>query len=240
MFVLCAKSLSILKNCRYFKMTDYSVARKNMVECQLHPCGVNDERVLTAYKNTPRERFVSQMQRSIAYADNELPLGHERFLISPMVHARMVHATKVKPDDVVLDIGGATGYSAAVLSQLATTVVAVENQADFLEQAKATLIDMDLLNILHVDNALNEGDAKHGPYDVIIINGAAEVIPEALLDQLNVGGRLCYIERRISAKSYGQVVLLTKRADNQCDKRVLFETNGHVLSGFAAEESFSF
>jgi protein-L-isoaspartate(D-aspartate) O-methyltransferase len=135
-------------------MTDYTGARKNMVECQLHPCGISEQRVLDAYNNIPRERFVSQAQRSIAYADHDLPLGHERFLMAPMTHAKLVHAANVGADDVVLDIGGATGYSAAILSQLATTVVAVENQPDFVEHAKAALLDLDLLNILHFDTPL--------------------------------------------------------------------------------------
>lgn len=221
-------------------MTDYSVARKNMVECQLHPCGINDERVLEAYSNTPRELFVSEAQRSIAYADYDLPLGHERFLMTPMVHARLVHAANINPEDVVLDIGGATGYSAAVLSQLATTVVTVENQPDFVEHAKNALLSLDMLNILHNDCALDEGDKKHSPYDAIIMNGAASEIPKCLIDQLSIGGRLCYIERKNSDDQCGRATLVTKTADGQLDKKYLFECKGHFLSGFTAEDEFVF
>ncbi len=221
-------------------MTDFSGARKNMVECQLHPCGINEERVLDAYNNIPREKFVSQAQRSIAYADNDLPLGHERFLMAPMTHARLVHAADIKPADVVLDIGGATGYSAAILSQLATTVVAVEDQPDFVEHAKAALIDLDLLNILHFDTPLQDGDKKHAPYDVILLNGAASVIPKALLAQLNVGGRLCYIQRDSADDVCGSATMITKRSDGHCDTKTLFETRGHFLTGFVGEAKFSF
>ena len=221
-------------------MTDFSGARKNMVECQLHPCGINEERVLDAYNNIPREKFVSQAQRSIAYADNDLPLGHERFLMAPMTHARLVHAADIKPADVVLDIGGATGYSAAISSQLATTVVAVEDQPDFVEHAKAALIDLDLLNILHFDTPLQDGDKKHAPYDVILLNGAASVIPKALLAQLNVGGRLCYIQRDSADDVCGSATMITKRSDGHCDTKTLFETRGHFLTGFIWEAKFSF
>ncbi len=221
-------------------MTDYSAARKNMVECQLHPCGISDIRVLEAFNTVPRESFVFESQRSIAYMDKDLPLGHERYLLSPMVHARMIHALSIKSDDIVLDIGGAMGYSAAVLSKLATTVVSVENQSDFLEFAKKTLLEMDLLNILHVDHDLQLGDAKHGPYDSILVNGAAEYIPDDLIAQLNIGGRLCYIETNLSAVDCGKVVLLTKRADGECDRKVLFETSGHLLSGFNKDSAFKF
>lgn len=221
-------------------MTDYSVARKNMVECQLHPCGINSDRVLEAYNNIPRELFVSEAQRSIAYADYDLPLGHERFLMAPMIHARLVHAANIGAEDVVLDIGGATGYSAAVLSQLATTVVTVENQPDFVEHAKNALLSLDLLNILHNDCALNEGDKRHSPYDVILLNGAASFIPQGLIDQLAVGGRLCYIERLSADDLCGKAVMLTKRASGECDRKVLFETKGHFLSGFVKEHSFKF
>tara|TARA_R110002126_G_scaffold13118_2_gene56349 strand:+ start:40783 stop:41454 length:672 start_codon:yes stop_codon:yes gene_type:complete len=221
-------------------MTDYTSARKNMVECQLHPCGISEQRVLDAYSNIPREKFVSEAQRSIAYADNDLPLGHERFLMAPMTHAKLVHAANVGAEDVVLDIGGATGYSAAILSQLATTVVAVENQPDFVEHAKAALIDLDLLNILHLDTPLQNGDKKHAPYDVIILNGAANHIPNALLLQLNVGGRLCYIHRQSTDDVCGNAVMLTKRADGQCDKKTLFETRGHFLTGLVMDAPFAF
>ena len=221
-------------------MTDYSAPRNNMVECQLHPCGIIDERVLDAYNNIPRELFVSESQRSIAYADYDLPLGHERFLMTPMIHARLVHEAQISSDDVVLDIGGATGYSAAILSQLATTVVAVENQPDFVECARTAMKQLDLLNILHLDTPLSEGDEKHAPYDVILLNGAASFIPENLIQQLTVGGRLCYIERASNNESLGQAIMLIKRKDGQCDKKILFETRGHFLSGFTKDTPFQF
>mgnify|MGYP003677339817 FL=1 len=221
-------------------MTDYSAPRKNMVECQLHPCGVIDERVLDAYSNIPRELFVCESQRSIAYADHDLPLGHERFLMMPMVHARLVHEANIGPDDVVLDIGGATGYSAAILSQLATTVVAGEDQPDFVEHARNAMIQLDLLNILHLDTPLIEGDEKHAPYDVILLNGAASFLPESLIQQLAVGGRLCYIERSSNDEALGRATMLIKREDGQCDKKILFETRGHFLSGFTKEAVFQF
>src|SRR5882672_1537990 len=126
---------------------DYAAARLNMVESQIRPNRVMDEAVIAAFASLPRERFVPLPLRGIAYVDEDVPLGRGRFLMEPMVLARLLQAAAVGPADIALDIGCGTGYSAAVLSRLANTVVAVEEDVDLLVQATANFAALPIDNI---------------------------------------------------------------------------------------------
>lgn len=172
-------------------MFDFVTARTNMVDSQLRPHGITDSRILQAMQDVNRESFVPEEQRSIAYMDGDVPLRGAatlRFLMEPMAFAKMLQLANVGAHDRVLEIGAATGYGAKVLSHLAGHVVAVECDATLVLAAQANLSGLG--NVTVVEHALAEGYAKGGPYAVIIVSGAVEIVPETLFSQLSEGGRL--------------------------------------------------
>ncbi|MEO5368408.1 MAG: hypothetical protein H7831_19040, partial [Magnetococcus sp. WYHC-3] len=140
-------------------MADCSKARKNMVDCQIHTFGVVDPGVLEAFSAVPREMFVPDQYKTIAYNDEDIPLGDGRYMLEPAVYAKMVQALELKPDDVVLEIGGGSGYGAAVLSGLVSTVVVVESDAAFIERANNIWQALDLCNVALLEGPLQVGNA---------------------------------------------------------------------------------
>ncbi|WP_334128945.1 protein-L-isoaspartate O-methyltransferase family protein [Sneathiella sp.] len=168
----------------------YAVARRQMVLSQLRPNRITDDRIADAMDIVPREEFVPEALRGVAYLDEDLEVAPGRYLIEPRVFARLLQDAAVTPDDVVLDIGCGTGYSAAVLGRLAAAVVAVESDPALVAAASETLARLDVGNVAVVEGPLAEGNAKQGPYNVIHINGALNTVPESLLEQLAEGGRL--------------------------------------------------
>src|SRR6185369_14228497 len=171
-------------------MNEYAAVRLNMVESQLRTNKVTDLRVLGAFLELPRELFVPDRLRGVAYVDEDVPLAGGRYLMEPMVMARLVQLAAIKPTDSVLEIGTGTGYGAAVLSQLADTVVGVESDPALAQTAEITLRQLNVRNVSIVTGPFAEGSAKMAPYDVIVFSGAAERVPPRVLEQLAEGGRL--------------------------------------------------
>ena len=181
------------------QMTDDSgaEARFNMVECQLKPGGIRDYRLTLHVGRVPREAFVSSAQRELAYADLEIEcLAGEaaRTLPTPTAFARLAELADIQADDVVLDIAGGTGYSAAVLAGMASTVIALEEDEAMAEKAGGIWQELNIDNAVAVTGPLPDGQAKQGPFDVILINGCLAELPEGLLAQLAEGGRLVCVQ----------------------------------------------
>jgi protein-L-isoaspartate(D-aspartate) O-methyltransferase len=217
-------------------MTDYAKIRINMVDSQLRPNKISDPAVLDAFLAVPREAFVPEALKGIAYVDEDLPLGGGRYLLEPMVLGRLIHSAGIRPGDVALDIGCATGYGAAILARLAKSVVAIESDAKLLQQARINVAG--LRNVALFEQRLDQGYAERAPYDVILISGAVAEISPALLDQLAEGGRLVtVIETR--AGQLGEAVLL-QRGPTGITRRALFEAGVQSLPGFRPEPSFAF
>ena len=180
-----------------------AIARENMVESQIKPGGVRDERLCKVMANIPRELFVSSHQRDIAYADCQLTMSaaeHNRELLMPHSFAIMAERANVDASDIVLDIAGGSGYSAAVLSNLSATVIALEEDANFSEKAEEVCHSIGIDNVVAVTGNLAEGQAKQGPFNVIFINGFIALIPETLLAQLAEGGRLVCVSPHEDAR----------------------------------------
>jgi protein-L-isoaspartate(D-aspartate) O-methyltransferase len=215
---------------------DYAAARQNMVESQIRPNRVMDEAVVAAFASLPRERFVPVPLRGIAYVDEDLPLGNDRFLMEPMVLARLLEAAAVGPADIALDVGCATGYSAAVLSRLANTVVAVEEDRDLLVQATANFAALSIDNIALLEASLAQGSPKQAPYNVILIDGAVDEVPKLLLDQLAEGGRLVTVLGRGSPRR----ATLIEKIGGTIAHRPLFEAAVAPLPGFQTHPGFVF
>lgn len=217
-------------------MLDFATARTNMVESQLRPNRVADHRVIAAFESVPRERYVPEAKRSVAYIDEDLKIGGERYMIEPMVLARLVEGANVRSSDVCLVVGAARGYACAILAKLAATVVGLEQDERLAEPAERTLAKEGVDNAVIVRGPLTEGVPGQGPFNVVLINGAIEHLPEALVDQLADGGRLVGVRRE---GRVGRAFLLERFGD-ATGERILFDAHTPVLPGFAAERGFVF
>ncbi len=218
-------------------MFDFAQARSNMIDSQLRTNKVTDTGVLEAFAAVPRERFLPEARAGVAYIDEDLEVAPGRYLMEPMVLARLLQAARIEATDMVLDVGCTTGYSSAVLARLADTVVALENDPALCERANQTLQDLDIDNAVVVTGDLTAGYEKQAPYDVILLGGAVAELPEAILSQLAEGGRLVTV---IATQAHlGQAVLVRRNA-GQASRRVLFDAAVRKLPGFAAAPGFVF
>ncbi|NOZ31950.1 MAG: protein-L-isoaspartate O-methyltransferase [Alphaproteobacteria bacterium] len=221
-------------------MNDLSRARKAMVDSQLCPNGITSRALLDAMGTVPREMFVAKELGPLAYIDEDFPIpgsSPTRYLIEPMPFARLVQLAEIGPNDIVLDVGCATGYTTAVLAALAGSVVAIDDQPKLVEQAVENLIELDVGNAAAVTGELAEGLASEAPFDVIIVEGAVEDIPPSLLAQLRQrGGRLVAIKRD-GAASRGT---LWVRSGDDYSSREAFDAAIPRLPQFSRKPEFQF
>jgi len=230
-------------------MTEFKRARENMVESQVRPAGVRDPALLRVLYRTPREVFVPASLRPLSYVEEHLPIkklnggGREtRYLLSPMMLARLIELLRVGPDDIALDIGCATGYSTAVLAGLAESVVAVESDAELVSSASENLANLGIDNAAVVEGPLAEGYPSEAPFNVILINGGVEDAPEPLFAQLAEGGRLATIVRQPTAAvddTFGHAYLYEK-AEGWVSGQFEFSGGAPLLPGFARPRGFTF
>jgi protein-L-isoaspartate(D-aspartate) O-methyltransferase len=212
-------------------MVDYAQARRMMVDGQVRTADVTDLRIIAAMLEVPRERFAPGRE-AIAYLDADLPVSSRggRALLKPMVFAKLVQAAGIGPDDTVLDVGCATGYSAAVLARLAGRVVALDEN-----EAAATML-AGVPNVTVVAGALNAGWAKEAPYDVIMVEGAVEVVPQALFGQLKEGGRLLAV---VGTMPMGKATIY-QLCGGHITAQPLFDAAAPALPGFTKPPAFVF
>lgn len=216
-------------------MTDFATRRRIMVDTQIRPSDVTKYQIIDAFLSVPRETFVPDAQREAAYAGEDLPLAKNRVVLEPRTLAKMLDFLDIGPDELVLDIGSGMGYSAAVIARLAQAVIAVEEDESLSEEAQTALADTGADNaVLHV-GALTDGAAEHGPYDVIIVQGGTEEIPEKLQKQLKDGGRIASIFMK---GALGEVRIGRKNGD-QITWRLAFNAVAPVLPGFEKQAEFS-
>jgi protein-L-isoaspartate(D-aspartate) O-methyltransferase len=220
-------------------MSDFNVARTNMVDCQIHPAGILLPGLLESFQTVPREKFVPENLRSIAYTDGDIPLGEGRFLLEPGVHARLIQAAEPKCTDVVLDIGGGSGYAAAIMSPLVTTVVALEDKQKLLTLATRLWDELGVCNVVGLKNKLAEGSPEHAPFDLIFMNGAVAEIPSGLVEQLSPQGRLITIVKKPGAV-LGQAVIVQNLGEKRFSSYTLFEAGAQYLPGFEPQPTFTF
>ena len=218
-------------------MVDFAAARLNMVESQIRTNKVTDIRVIEAFEAVPRELFVGDGLQGIAYVDEDLEVAPGRFLMEPMVLARLLQAVAPGSGDMVLDIGCATGYSTAVLAGLGETVVGLDTDRAMVETANRTLNGLDLDNAVVVEGALDQGYAKQAPYDVILMQGAVSEVPAALKTQMAEGGRLAAV--LVDHAGIGRATLI-ERTGEVFSSRTLFDAATPILPGFQREPGFVF
>ena len=211
--------------------------RTNMIEGQLRPNKVTDPLLLDVVAEVPREEFVPEEFKAVAYVDEAIDIGNGRSLMEPMVLVRLIQALEIKPDEIVLDIGAGTGYAAAILSRLAGTVVVVEEIPALSYIAMAQLQKLGRDNVAVITNPLAAGYATHAPYDAILVEGGVQEVPESLLAQINEGGRLVAVE--YGKGPMGQAKLW-QRTGGVLSARPLFDAGVDLLPGFAAKPGFVF
>ena len=214
---------------------DFALSRRNMVANQIRTNEVADERLLAAFGEIPRERFVPDHLKGVAYIDEDLPLKKGRYLMEPMVLAKLLQLAQVTPGDIVLDIGCATGYSTVVISRLANTVVALESDAELAATASTTLTELGADNAIVVVAALADGYPKQAPYDVIVFGGAVPGIPDSVARQLAEGGRLV----AVTGEKAKRGTLMT-RTRGILSSRPAFDAATPDLPDFAPEQGFVF
>jgi protein-L-isoaspartate(D-aspartate) O-methyltransferase len=218
-------------------MNEFGAARAHMIESQLRPNKIMDERVLGAFAAIRRELFVPEQLRAVAYIDDDLPIGGGRYLMEPMVVARLLQAAMIERTDAVLIIGAATGYEAALAAMLARSVIALEEHPEFARRARAALVDHSIGSVSVVEAPLPQGYRQRAPYDAILFCGAIVEVPSEIDSQLAEGGRLLAVVK--SASGIGRATLKT-RTGGVIAQRVLFDAATPLLQGFSPKPTFVF
>ncbi|MBP0483374.1 protein-L-isoaspartate O-methyltransferase family protein [Sagittula salina] len=217
-------------------MSDYATRRRMMVDTQVRPSDVTEFPIIDAMLTVPREAFVPRDRIEAAYAGEDVDLGGGRVLLDPRVFAKMLEALDLSNGDLVLDLGAGYGYSSAVIARIAEAVVAVEDDPDRIGEAQALLTEHGADNVILQEAALTEGAAEHGPYDAIILEGGAEVLPEALGAQLKEGGRMVVI---FMDGALGRVKI-GRKIDGEMTWRFVFNATAPMVAGFEKTEEFAF
>jgi protein-L-isoaspartate(D-aspartate) O-methyltransferase len=218
-------------------MPVYEAARANMIDCQLQPNKITDERLIGAFASIRRELFVPQPLRGVAYADQDLPLGGGRYLMAPMVAARLLQAVEVARADTVLVVGAGVGYEAALAAQLARNVIALEDDAELARQGRAALVEHGIGLVKYVETSPLQGYRARAPYNVIFFAGAVAEVPGEITGQLGESGRMTAVIR--PAGELGCATLVT-RTGGVLAHRVIFDAAIPTLPGFAPKPAFVF
>ena len=220
-------------------MNVFADARQNMVDSQLRPTRVTDPRILATMAELPRERFVPKSKQGIAYIDEDIEVAPGRYLMEPVVLARLLQALELTSETTVLNIGCATGYDAALLGRLVGSVVAVESDSQLAAHASETINDLAIDNVAVVEAPLEQGYAAQAPYDAIFISGAVDAVPAAISDELAPAGRLAAVIGGGEPGILGRAQLFV-RSGTTLSARPLFDAGSRILPGFARQQNFEF
>ena len=212
-------------------------ARFNMIEQQIRPWDVLDQRVLDLLDRIPRENFVPKQFRNLAYADISIPLGHDQVMMTPKLEARVIQTLDIRPGDNILEIGTGSGYLTSLLAKLGRHVYSVDIFPEFLDGARRKLADHDIDNI-----SLTEGDAargwnKDGPFDIIVITGSLPILPDSFAQTLRPAGRLLAF---VGQPPVIEATLITRTGDRDWTREALFETDIPALLNAEQPPQFVF
>lgn len=216
-------------------MSDFAARRTTMVDTQVRPSDVTKFPVIDAMLSIPREDFVPGSRRAVAYSGENLDIGKGRVMLEPRTLAKMVDALDIQPDELVLDLACGYGYSAAVMARMAEAVVAIEDDPEMAAEAEERLSQAGIFNVAVLQADLTKGAPKQGPYDVILIEGAVQEIPDAIVAQLRDGGRIAALftegalgVARIGTSHHGRI-----------SWRYSFNAKAPILAGFEKQRGFA-
>ncbi|MCC7274879.1 MAG: protein-L-isoaspartate O-methyltransferase [Alphaproteobacteria bacterium] len=215
---------------------EYAAARMNMVESQIRPNKVRDPAVIAAFLEVPRERFVPPALQGVAYVDEDVPIGGGRYLVEPMVLARLLQFAAPQPHERALEIGSATGYGTALLARMVAAVVGIERDSELARRANDNLAALGIDNAAVLVGDFLEGCPAQAPFDVIVYGGAVGTVPAKVESQLSEGGRLVAVE---TLGGVGRAVLL-RRQGGVLSRRVVFDAATPLLPGTEAKPEFVF
>lgn len=215
----------------------FATARFNMVNGQLRTNKVTNEKLLQQLAEVPRQLFVPSALAGVAYVDEAIRVAPGRYLMEPLALARLLQEACVQPSDTALIVGAGTGYSAAILGGLCTSVVALESEAGLADRARELLADLALVNVSVVTGPLTDGWAKGAPYDIILIDGMVEILPDCICDQLAENGSLVTVKGGEGRSAAGY---LYRRTGGVISGRPLFDAGTPPLPGFLPPPAFEF
>ncbi len=216
-------------------MPNFSQLRTTMVDTQVRPSDVTKFPIIQSMLTVPREAFVPAAKRDAAYVGEHLDLGNGRVVLDPRVLAKMLDELDIQSDELVLDLGAGLGYSSAVIAHMAEAVIAVEEDADMAAGAANNLMEAGVDNVVVETAVLADGAPQHGPYDVVILQGGVETLPDAILSQVKSGGRIAciFLDGALGIMKLGYNI------DGEINWRASFNATAPVLPGFEAKKAFA-
>ncbi len=217
-------------------MMNIEQARFNMVEQQIRPWDVVDQKVLDLITNTPREKFVSDQYQHLAFSDTNIPLGHDQIMMTPKFEARMLQALEIQTDEEILEIGTGSGYVTALLAQLGKHVTSEEIFADFSNKAAERISAINLTNNVTLNVTDSTKKRKfYNRYDVIVVTGSMPEYDPIFQEQLSIGGRLFII---VGESPVMEALLIERLSEREWQKQILLETNLPALLGLSTPSKF--
>lgn len=214
---------------------DFAASRTTMVDTQVRPNDVTRFPIIEAMLTIPREEFVPAKLREVAYSGENLRISEERVMLEPRTMGKLIEAMDIEPGDLVLDIACGYGYSAAVIARMAEAVVAIEENEALAAEAERRLSENEIFNVAVMQANLAEGFAGQAPFDAILIEGAAEEVPDVILDQLKEGGRIAaiFMEGALGVAKVGH------RLNGRVSWRYAFNAHAPLLKAFTKKRGFS-
>jgi len=217
---------------------DFKIARKNMVENQIRANKVTSLNVINAFLDVPREKFVPNALQEISYVDEDIQLSRNRFMMKPMILARLFQSLNLKGNENILHVGSNSGYGSAILSRMCSSVISLESDKKLFETSIHTFSNMGFDNVVPLHGSMENGVEKEAPFDIIFIEGSIETEPKSLFGQLNENGKLIAIIRPANIK-IGKAKLFFK-ISNEIGLENLFDAQVSKLSIFKSKTKFSF
>ena len=217
---------------------DFKIARKNMVENQIRANKVTSLNIINAFLDVPREKFVPDALQEISYVDEDIQLSRNRFMMKPMILARLFQSLNLKGNENILHVGSNSGYGSAILSRMCSSVISLESDKKLFETSIHTFSNMGFDNVVPLHGSMENGVEKEAPFDIIFIEGSIEIEPKSLFGQLNENGKLIAIIRPANIK-IGKAKLFFK-ISNEIGLENLFDAQVSKLSIFKSKTKFSF